>query len=73
MGRMAASSFFLIKVEHVVASNEVLPNLYVSAETLKACALIGLHCLAAKCEDGSIGRQSLDFGDMWRERLYEKP
>ena len=39
----------------VVASNEVLPNLYVSAETLKAGALIGLHLLAAEYEMGSSG------------------
>ena len=35
--------FFLIQKESVVASNEVLPNPFVSAETLKACALIGMH------------------------------
>ena len=38
-----------------VASNEVLPNPYVSAEKLKACALIGLHLLAADDEVGSSG------------------
>ena len=36
------------------------------AETLKACALIGLHLLAAEGEAGSSGSQSPDFGDMWR-------
>ena len=35
--------FFLIKKEQVVASHEALPNPCVSAETLKACALIGLN------------------------------
>ena len=44
----------------------VLPNPYVFAETLKACALIGLHLLAAEGEEGSSGGQSLDLGDMWR-------
>ena len=44
--------FFLIQKESVVASNELLPNPFVSAETLKACALIGLHLLAAEGEDG---------------------
>ena len=39
--------------EQVVASNELLPNPCVSAETLKACALIGLHLLAADNEIGS--------------------
>ena len=45
MGRMASS--FFIKKEQVVASNVMLPNPFVSAGTLKACALIGLHLLAA--------------------------
>ena len=58
--------FFLIKKEQVVASNEVLPNLCVSAETLDACALIGLHLMAADYEVGLNGSQYLDFGDMWR-------
>ena len=46
--------FFLIQKEPVVASNEVLPNPFVSAETLKVCAIIGLHLLAAG-EAGSSG------------------
>ena len=33
--------FFHMKEEQVVASSEVLPNPFVSAETLKGCALIG--------------------------------
>ena len=57
---------FLIEKEQVVASNETLPNPCVSAETLRACALIGLHLLAADYEVGSSGSQSLDLGDMWR-------
>ena len=36
----------------------------VSAETFKACALIGLHLLEADNEDGSSGSLSLDLGDM---------
>ena len=55
--------FFLIKKEQVVASNEVLPNPCVSAETLEACALIGLHLMAADHEVGSSGSQSLDLGE----------
>ena len=65
--------FFLIQKEPVVASNEVLPNPLVSAETLKACALIGLHHLAAEGADGSSGSQS---PDMWRHveaRLSYEP
>ena len=65
--------FFLIKKEQVVASNEVLPNPCVSAETPKACALIGLHQLAADCEVGSSGGQSLDQGDMWKYGCPKSP
>ena len=39
-------ALLFVKKELVVASNEVLPNPFVSAETLKACALICLHLLA---------------------------
>ena len=39
---------------------------FVSAETLKACALIGLHLFAAEGEAGSSGSQFLDVGDMRR-------
>ena len=35
--------FFLIKKEPVAVSNEVPFKPFVSAETVKACALIGLH------------------------------
>ena len=52
--------FFLMKKEQVVASNEVLPNTCVSAETLKACALIGLHIVAI-------------LGDMWRHGCPMSP
>ena len=47
-----------MRKEQVVASNEVLPNPCVSAETLKACALIDLQLLAADYEVGSSGGQS---------------
>ena len=60
-----ASSFFMQK-ESVVASSEVLPNPFVSLETLKACALIGLHLWAAESEVGSSGSQSPDLEDMRR-------
>ena len=50
----------------IAAHCEVLPNPCVSAETLKACALIGLYLLAADYEMGSRGRQSPDLGDMWK-------
>ena len=45
--------FFLIKKEQVVVPSEGLPNPFASTETPKACALIGLHLLAAEVEVGS--------------------
>ena len=51
----------------------MLQNAFVSAGTLKARALIGLHLLAAEGEDGSSGRQSPDLGDMWRYGCPESP
>ena len=65
MGPHGELYFFLIMKEQV-ASNKVLPNPSVSAETLKACALIGLHLLAAEYETGSSACQSPDQGDMRR-------
>ena len=65
--------FFLVKKEPVVASNEVLPNLFVSAETLKVCALVGVHLLAAVGGAGSCGSPSFDLGHMWRYGCPESP
>ena len=45
----------------------------VSAEALKACALIGLHLLAAEDEAGSSDSQSPDAADMWRYGCPKKP
>ena len=45
----------------------------VSAKTLKACALIGLHLLAAEGEGGSSGRQSPDLGDIWKYGCPKRP
>ena len=66
MGRTASSSSSRKKKKPEVVSNEVLPDPFVSAETLKACALIDLHLLAADHEAGSSGSQSPDLGDMWK-------
>ena len=41
-----------------VVSSEVLPDPLVSAERLQACALLGLHLLAAANKEGSRGSQS---------------
>ena len=57
--------FFLVKKEPVVASDDVSSNPFVSPETLKACALVGLH-LVAEGEAGSRGSQSPVLEDMWR-------
>ena len=62
--------FFPVQKESAVASNEVLPNLLISAETLTACVLIGLHLLAAEGEDGSSCCQSPDLGDMWSPEWF---
>ena len=48
-------------------------NPFVSAETLKACALIGLHLLAAEDEAGSSGGQFPDLRDMWRHGCPKSP
>ena len=52
-------------MERVVASDEVSSNPFVSAETQKACALIGLHLLAAEGEAGSSGSQSPIVSPEW--------
>ena len=49
-----------------MASNEVLPDPSVSAETPKACALIGLHLLVSRRRRSfPVCRESLDWdGDL---------
>ena len=63
----------LAKKDPVVASDDVSSNPFVSAETLKACALIGLHLLAAGDEAGSSGSQSPDLGDLRRQGCPKSP
>ena len=46
--------FFLVKKEPWVVSSDVSPHPFVSAETLKACALIGLHLFAAEGEEDQV-------------------
>ena len=57
----------------MAVSNEVPFRPFVSAEALNACALIGLHLLAAEGEAGSSGSQSRDLGDMWRYGCRKSP
>ena len=59
--------FFLLRKEPVGASDDEASNPFVSAETLKACGLIGLHLLAVDTVGGSSGSQSPDLHDMWRQ------
>ena len=49
--------FFSVRKEPVALTKAVPFKPFVSAQTLKACALIGLHLLAAEDEAGSIGGQ----------------
>ena len=58
--------FLYIKKEQMVTSSEVLPNPYVSAETLRSCALIGLRLLTTDYEVESSGSQFPDLGNMWK-------
>ena len=72
-GPLSEHFFFLIKKEPVALTKVVPFKPFVSAETPKACALIGLHLLAAEEEAGSSGSRSADFGDMWRCGCPKKP
>ena len=63
--------FFLIK-EPFALTQAVQFKPFVPAETLKACALIGLHLMAAG-EVGSSGSQSPDVGDMGRHGCPKSP
>ena len=65
--------FFLISKEPVAFSNEVPFKPVVLAETLKACALIGLHLLAAEGEAGSSGSESPELGDRWKYGRRKSP
>ena len=65
--------FFLMRKEAVVFSNEVPFKPVVRADTLKACAQLCLHLLAAESEAGSSGSQSPNLGDMWRHSCPKSP
>ena len=57
--------FFLIRKEPFALTNAVEFRPRVTAETLKACALIGLHMIAGETTRSFSGI-SPDLGDMWR-------
>ena len=65
--------FFLLNEEPVVLSELVNFGPCISAETVKACALIGLHVMAEENALRSDGDSSLDLGDMWRYACPKSP
>ena len=66
--------FFLIKKEpFALTKDSGRFNPSVPAETHKACALIGLHLLAAGGVSGSSGSQSPDLGVVWRYGCPKSP
>ena len=70
MENSASFFFFSLSKKEPVALTKTVPfKPVVLAETLQACALIGLHASAAEGEAGPSGSQSPDFGDMWRHSL----
>ena len=65
--------FFLMKKEQMVFSELVEFGPCVSAETVKACALIGLHMMAEVSVLRSDRDFSPDLGNMWRYGCPKKP
>ena len=63
--------FFLIRKETGTLTVPVEFKPFVPAETLRACALIGLHLMAAEGEAGSSGSQSPVLGDMWSKVAHK--
>ena len=57
---------FLIKKEPIVLTKAVEFRLCVAAETLKACALIGLHMIAEEATSSSLKGTSPVLGGRWR-------
>ena len=65
--------FFLVKKEPFALTKAVDFKPFVPAETLRACALIGLHLMAADGASGSSGSQPPDLGDAWRNGCPRSP
>ena len=61
--------FFLTKKDPFALTEAVQFKPFILAETLKACALTGLHLMTGEGEAGPSGCQSPDLGDTWRGRL----
>ena len=66
-------SFFRLKKEPVALTKAGPFKHVLPAETLKACALIGLHLMATGGDAGSSGSPSPDLGDNVEIRLPRKP
>ena len=64
--------FFLIRKEPVALTKAVPFKPFVSADTLKVCALIGLHLLAAQKKGGSSGSQFPDLGQTRGDTVAQK-
>ena len=65
--------FFLLKEEPMVLSELVELGPCIPAETVKACALIGLHMMAEENALRLDGDSSPDLRDMWRYGCPKKP
>ena len=65
--------FFFLMKEPFALTEAVKFKPFVPAQTLKACASIGLHLLAAEGESGSSRRQSPDLGHMRRRGCPKSP
>ena len=65
--------FFLVKKEPTVLSELVEFGPCVSAETVKACALIFLHMMAEENALRSDSDSSPDLGEMWRYGCPKSP
>ena len=68
-----AELLFFLKKEPLTLTKAVVFEPFVPAETLKSCALIGLHLTAGGSARGSSGGQSLNLGHMWRYGCPESP
>ena len=71
--RMVSSSIFLSKKEPMVLSELVEFESCFSAETVKACALIGLHMMAEENALRSDRDSSPDLRDMWKYGCPNSP
>ena len=65
--------FFLLEKDQVALGELIELGPCVSAETVKACALIGLHMMAEENALRSYSDSSPDLGDMWEVWLPKKP